>query len=45
MVYSHGINKNGFYSEAKSAFNQVQDYDRFVSIQSFYQDIQSSSWK
>ena len=38
MVYSQGINKNGFYSEAKREFNQVQDYDRFISIQSLYED-------
>ena len=36
MVYSQGINKNGFYSEAKREFNQVQDYVRLISIQSFY---------
>ena len=35
MVYSQGINKNRFYGEAKSVFNKVEGYDRFISIQSF----------
>ena len=38
MVYSQGIDKNRFYSEAKRVLNNVEDYDRFTSIQSFYKD-------
>lgn len=38
MVYSQCINRNRFYGEAKSVFNKVKDYDRFISIQSFYKD-------
>ena len=36
MVYSQGIARNRFYSEAKRVFNKVEHYDRFISIQSFY---------
>ena len=38
MVYSQGIVKNRFYSEVKRVFNQIEDYDRFISIQSFYKE-------
>ena len=38
MVYSQCINKNRFHGEARSVFNKVEDYDRFISIQSFYKD-------
>ena len=38
MMYSQGIPKNRFYSEAKRLFNKVEDYDRFITIQSFYKD-------
>ena len=36
MVYSQGIARNRFYSEAKRVFNKVDHYDRYISIQSFY---------
>ena len=39
MIYSKRINKNRFYSEAKCVFNKVEDYDRFISIQSVYKDL------
>ena len=39
IVYSQGIDKNRFYSEVKRVFNKVEDYDRFMSIQSFYKDL------
>ena len=39
MVCSKGIHKNRFYSEVKRVVNKVEDYDRFISIQSFYQDL------
>ena len=35
-VYSQGIPKNRFYSEAKKVFNSVEDYDRFITIREFY---------
>ena len=35
-VYSQGIPKNRFYSEAKRVFNSVEDYDRFITIREFY---------
>ena len=38
MVYSQGIPKNRLYSEAKRLFNQVDDYDRLIRVQSFYKD-------
>ena len=37
-VYSQGIPKNRFYSEAKRVFNNVADYDRFITIRQFYSD-------
>ena len=39
IVYSQGINKNRFYSEVKRVLNKVEDYDRFMSFQSFYKDL------
>ena len=39
IVYRQGINKNRFYSEVKRVFKKMEDYDRFMSIQSFYKDL------
>ena len=38
MVYSQGIPKNRLYGEAKRLFNQVEDYDMFITVQSFYKN-------
>ena len=35
-VYSQGIPKNRFYSEAKMVFNSAEDYDMFIIIREFY---------
>ena len=37
-VYSQGIPKNRFYSEAKRVFNNVDDSDRFITIREFYKN-------
>ena len=37
-VYSQGLPKNRFYSEEKRVFNNVEDFDRFITIRQFYND-------